>query len=121
MMYILYIELVEKCILFRYDKLIHRGSIAIFCEFSLYPVRNCISNIDVNYIHFKINSISFNIICVYRPPNCNVVISHEHICKVVNITQQNTNSYIIIEDFNLLNFYWKEYIFPNYPTSYVLL
>ena len=59
--------------LFRYDTLIHRGGVAIFCKSSLYPVRNCISHIDVQYIHLKINSkILFNIIC-----------------KLFDITQQN--------------------------------
>ena len=82
--------------LFRYDKLIHRGGVAIFCKSSLCPVRNFISHIDVQYIHLKINSkIPFNIICVYRPPNCNEV-SHEQICKLFDITQQNYNSSIII-------------------------
>ena len=107
--------------LFRYDKLIHRGGVAIFCKSSLCPVRNFISHIDVQYIHLKINSkIPFNIICVYRPPNCNDV-SHEQICKLFDITQQNYNSSIIIGDFNLPNFNWKEYTFPSYPKSYALL
>ena len=45
-----------------------------------------ISHIDVQYIYLKINSkIPFNIICVYRPPNCNAI-SHEHICKLFDIT-----------------------------------
>ena len=34
-------------ILFRYDKLIHRGGVAIFCKSSLCPVRNFILHIDV--------------------------------------------------------------------------
>ena len=70
----------KNYILFRYDKLIHRGGVAIFFKSSLCPVRNCISYIDFQYIYLKINSkIPFNIICVYRPPNCNAI-SHEHIC-----------------------------------------
>ena len=111
----------KKYTLFRYDKLIHRGGVAIFCKSSLCPVRNFISHIDVQYIHLKINSkIPFNIICVYRPPNCNEV-SHEQICKLFDITQQNYNSSIIIGDFNLPNFNWKDYTFPSYPKSYALL
>ena len=82
--------------LFRYDKLIYRRGVAIFCKSSLCPVRNFISHIDVQYIHLKINSkIPFNIICVYRPPNCNEV-SHKQIFKLFDITQQNYNSSIII-------------------------
>ena len=57
--------------LFRYDKLIHRGGVAIFCKSSLCPlspfmsVRHFISHIDIQYIHLKINSkIPFSIICV---------------------------------------------------------
>ena len=111
----------KRYTLFRYDKLIHRGGVAIFCKSSLCPVRNFISHIDVQYIHLKINSkIPFNIICVYRPPNCNEV-SHEQICKLFDITQQNYNSSIIIGDFNLPNFNWKDYTFPSYPKSYTLL
>ena len=111
----------KKYILFVYDKLIHRGGIAIFCKASLCPVNNCIAYIDVQYIHLKINSkIPFNIICVYRPPNCNAI-SHEQICKLFDITQQNSNSSIIIGDFNLPNFNCKEYTFPSYPKSYALL
>ena len=49
------------------------------------------------------SKIQFNIICVNRPPNCNEV-SHEQICKLYDITQQNYNSSIIIGDFNLPNF-----------------
>ena len=37
------------------------------------------------------------------------------------MTQQNYNSSIIIGDFNLPNFNWKEYTFPSYPKSYALL
>ena len=70
---------------------------------------------------FKINSkIPFNILCVFIPQNCNAI-SHEQICKLFYITQQNSNSSIIIGDFNLPNFNWKEYTFPSYPKSYVLL
>ena len=39
----------KKYTLFRYDKLIHRGGVAIFCKSSLCPVRNFISHIDVQY------------------------------------------------------------------------
>ena len=46
----------------------------------------------------------------YRPPNCNALF-HEQICKLFDITQQNCNSSIIIGDFNLLNFNWKEFTF----------
>ena len=35
--------------------------------------------------------------------------------------QQNTNSYIIMGDFNLPNLYWKEYTFPSYPKMYTIL
>ena len=76
---------------------------------------------SIYILHLKINSkIPFNIICVYRPPNCNEVY-HEQICKLFDITQQNYNSSIIIGDFNLPNFNWKEYTFPSYPKSYALL
>ena len=47
-------------------------------------------------------------------------ISHEQICKLFDITQQNSNSSIIIGDFNLSNFNWKEYTFSIYPKSYAL-
>ena len=93
----------KKYTLFRYDKLIHRGGVAIFCISSLCLVRNFISHIDFQYIHSK---IPFNIICVYRPPNCNEV-SHEQICKLFDITQKNYNSSIIIGDFNLPNLIGK--------------
>ena len=43
--------------------------------------------------------------CLYTS-NCNAI-SHEQICKLFDITQQNSNSYIIIGDFNLPNFNWK--------------
>ena len=72
-------------------------------------------------INLKINSkIPLNIICVYRPQNCNKI-SHEQICKLFDKTQQNSNSSIIIGNFNLPNFNWKEYTFPSYPKSYELL
>ena len=78
----------KNYILFRYDKLIHRGCVAIFGKSSLCLVSNFISHIDVQYIHLQINSkISFNIIYVYRPPNCNEV-SHEHICTLLDITHR---------------------------------
>ena len=35
----------KKCTLFRYDKLIQRGGVAIFCKSSLCPVRNFISHV----------------------------------------------------------------------------
>ena len=35
----------KNYILFRYDKLIHRGGVAIICKSSLCPVRNFISHI----------------------------------------------------------------------------
>ena len=54
---------------------------------------------------------SFNIICVYRPPNFNAI-SHEQICILFDITQRSSNSSIIIGDFNLQTFNWKEYTFP---------
>ena len=72
----------KNYILFRYDKLIHRGGVAIFCKSSLYPVRSFISHIYVQYIHLK---IPFNIICVYRPPNYNVI-SHVQIFKLFDTT-----------------------------------
>ena len=104
----------KNYILFRYDKLIHIGDVAIFCKSSLYPVRHFISHIDIQYIHLKFNSkIPFNMLCVYRPPNCNAI-SHEQICKLFDITQQNSNLSIIIGDFDLPNFNWKEYTFPSY-------
>ena len=52
----LYLIAGKNYILFRYDKLIHRGGVAIFCKSSLCPVRNFISHIDVQYIHLKNNS-----------------------------------------------------------------
>ena len=77
----------------------------------------------VYIVHLKMNSIIlFNIICVYRPPNCNTTY-HENICKLFdigNLTQQNSNSSIIIEDFNLPHFNWKEYTFPSYSKMYAL-
>ena len=76
--------------------------------------------LTVDYRDSLNSKIPFNIICVYRPPNCNEV-SHEQICKLFDITQQNYNSSIIIGDFNLPNFNWKEYKFPSYPKSYALL
>ena len=42
-------------------------------------------------------------------------------CTLFDITQQNSNSSIIIGDFNLPNFNWKEYTFPIYPKRYALL
>ena len=56
--------------------------------------------------------IPFYIMCVYRPPNYNAIY-HEQICKLFDITQQNYNSsiIIIIGDFNLPNFNWKESTF----------
>ena len=102
----------QNYILFRYDTLIHIGGVAITCKYSLCPVRNFISHIDVQYIHLQINiKMSFNIrcffpICIYRPPNCNAIF-HEQICKLFDITQQNSNSSIIIGDFNLQNYNWK--------------
>ena len=45
------------------------------------------------------SKISFNIICVYIPQNCNAI-SHEQICILFDITQQSSNSSIIIGDFN---------------------
>ena len=111
----------KNYILFRYDKLIHRGGVAIFYKSSLCPVRNCISHIDVQCIHLKINSkIPFNIIYVYIPPNYNEV-SHEQICKLFDIIQKKYNSSTIIGNFNLPNLNWKEYTFPSYPKSYALL
>ena len=49
--------------------------IAIYCKHFV----NLVYVIDVQYIHLKINSkIPFNIIYVYRPPNCNEIYN-EHI------------------------------------------
>ena len=111
----------KKYTLFKYNNLIHRRGVAIFCKSNLCPVRNFISHFDVQYIHLKINSkIPFNIISVYRLSNCNEE-SHEQICTLFDITQQNYNYSIIIGDFNLQNFNWKEYKFPSYPNSYALL
>ena len=39
-------------ILFRYDELIYRGGVVIFCKSSLYPLRKFISHIYVQYIVF---------------------------------------------------------------------
>ena len=47
----LYLIGAKNYILFRYDKLIHRGGVAIIYKSSLCPVRNFISNIDVQYIY----------------------------------------------------------------------
>ena len=116
----LYLIGVKNYILFRYEKLIHKG-VAIFCKSSLCHLRIFISHIDVKYIHLKMYSkIPFNIICVYRPPNYNAI-SHEQICKLFNITQYNYNSSIMIGYINFLNFNWKEYTFPSYRKSYALL
>ena len=48
----------KNYILFRYDKLIHRGGVAIFFKSSLCPVRHFISHIDIQYIYLYLQIVT---------------------------------------------------------------